>query len=507
MEILTFDRMVRAHAARRPDHTALNDTAVALSYAEFEDRARQVARSLIADGVQAGDRVAYLGKNTLAFFEFFLGAVKIGAVIVPINWRLAVPELSEVIESAQPQKLLVEDEFAAVAEAAAPHVPRLVCQGAADTYSAWRDRSLASDVEPVPDWNWPILQMYTSGTTGRAKGVVLTHRNLFALRAAQTTLPSWYDWSTEDVGLIAMPVAHVSGTLWAVFTLQHGATGIVARDFVPSAILETMAAYRISRVVLVPQAMQLLLRDPRAQHTDFSRLRYINYAGAPMSVPLLEECIARFGCGFVQLYGMTETTGPIVVLAPEDHEPHNANRLRSVGRPLEGVELKIVDSAGEVLPTGAIGEVVTRSPANMDGYFGMPEATAQTLDRDGWLRTGDAGYLDADGYLFLKDRVKDMIISGGENIYPAEVENALIGHPSVAEVAVIGVPDERWGEAVRAVVVPSPGASQDDADLMAWAAGRIARYKLPKSIEWVEALPRNHTGKVLRRILRDQRRS
>ena len=206
----------------------------------------------------------------------------------------------------------------------------------------------------------------------------------------------------------------------------------------------------------------------------------------------------------MQMYGMTETAGPIVILAPADHDSRNANRLQSVGRPLDGVELKIVDSAGEPLPTGAVGEVVTRSPANMDGYFGMPEATAQTLAHDGWLRTGDAGYLDADGYLFLKDRVKDMIISGGENIYPAEVENALIGHPSVAEVAVIGVPDERWGEAVRAVVVPNPGAPRDDADLMAWAAGRIARYKLPKSIEWVDALPRNHTGKVLRRILRDQ---
>jgi acyl-CoA synthetase (AMP-forming)/AMP-acid ligase II len=203
------------------------------------------------------------------------------------------------------------------------------------------------------------------------------------------------------------------------------------------------------------------------------------------------------------MYGMTETSGTIVALAPEDHDPANGARLRSVGKALPGVELKIIDAAGSELPVGSSGEIATRSASNMIGYFEMAQATAETIDASGWLRTGDVGYLDTDGYLFLQDRAKDLIISGGENIYPAEVENAIYGHPAVSEVTVVGVPDEKWGEAVKAVVVLAAGANPDEAGIIAWAAERIARYKLPKSVDFVSALPRNHTGKVLRRELRD----
>jgi acyl-CoA synthetase (AMP-forming)/AMP-acid ligase II len=345
--------------------------------------------------------------------------------------------------------------------------------------------------------------MYTSGTTGRAKGAILAHRNLFALRAQQSAVPAWFAWSSQDVSLIAMPVAHVSGTVWAIWTLQNGATGIVAREFDPHTVLDQVLQHRINKIMMVPTAMQIAVRHPRARAADFSFLQYIYYGGAPLPQALLAECIEVFGCGFVQMYGMTETAGTIVALAPEDHDPTRGARMRSVGRPLEGVELKIVDDAGAMLPAGSTGEIVARSSANMQGYFEMPEATAETIDSEGWLRTGDAGYLDEEGYLYLQDRVKDMIISGGENIYPAEVENAIFGHPAVAEVAVIGVPDEKWGESVKAVIVPVSGADRNDADVIAWAAARIARYKLPKSIEWVSSLPRNHTGKVLRRLLRE----
>jgi acyl-CoA synthetase (AMP-forming)/AMP-acid ligase II len=337
--------------------------------------------------------------------------------------------------------------------------------------------------------------------------VVLTHRNLFALRAQQRVLPEWFRWSAADVSLIAMPAAHVSGTGWAIWTLQHGATGIVAREFDPHAVIGQILQHRISKVLMVPTALQIAARHPDARGADFSFLKYIYYGGAPLPQSLLAECRAVFGCSFVQLYGMTETAGAIVVLAPEDHDAARGSRPCSVGRALEGVELKIIDAQGAPVAPGVSGEIVTRSSANMSGYFGMPEATAEALDPEGWLRTGDAGYLDSEGYLYLQDRVKDMIISGGENIYPAEVENALFGHPAVAEVAVIGVPHDKWGEAVKAVIVPTPGAQQDDADVIAWAAKRIARYKVPKSIEWVSSLPRNHTGKVLRRLLRDRYRS
>jgi long-chain acyl-CoA synthetase len=299
-----------------------------------------------------------------------------------------------------------------------------------------------------------------------------------------------------------MPVAHVSGTGWAIWTLQHGACGIIAREFDPHAVFEQIVEHRISKLMMVPTAMQIAVRHPLARSTDFSFLRYIYYGGAPLPAALLAECIEVFRCGFVQMYGMTETSGTITALAPEDHDPAKGARMRSVGRPLAGVEISIIDAGGREVGVGETGEIATRSAANMAGYFENPAATAEAVDAKGWLRTGDAGSVDADGFLYLHDRVKDMIISGGENIYPAEVENAIFGHPAVAEVAVIGVPDEKWGEAVKAVIVPVAGAQRDDAAVIAWAAERIARYKLPKAIEWVEALPRNHTGKVLRRELR-----
>jgi acyl-CoA synthetase (AMP-forming)/AMP-acid ligase II len=267
-------------------------------------------------------------------------------------------------------------------------------------------------------------------------------------------------------------------------------------------VFDQIVEHRISKLMMVPTAMQIAVRHPRARTTDFSFLQYIYYGGAPLPAALLAECVDVFRCGFVQMYGMTETSGTITALAPEDHDPAKGARMRSVGRPLAGVAIKIIDEAGAQVPVGTTGEIATRSVANMSGYFENPAATAETVDAQGWLRTGDAGSVDDEGFLYLHDRVKDMIISGGENIYPAEVENAIFGHPAVSEVAVIGVPDEKWGEVVKAVIVPVAGAPHDAASVIAWAAQRLARYKLPKSIDWVESLPRNHTGKVLRRELR-----
>jgi len=279
---------------------------------------------------------------------------------------------------------------------------------------------------------------------------------------------------------------------------RRGVRNYVSRD--------TVLANRVNKVMMVPTAMQIAVRHPLARTADFSFLRYLYYGGAPLAVELLAECSKVFGCGFVQMYGMTETSGTIVALAPEDHDPSKGERLRSVGKALPGVELKVIDADGHSLPPGATGEVAIRAQANMAGYFEMPAQTAETIDSQGWLRSGDAGYLDADGFLFLKDRVKDMIISGGENIYPAEVEHAIYGHPGVAEVAVIGVPDPKWGEAVKAFIVPVAGAAPSAQEIIEWAGKRIAKFKLPKTIELVSALPRNHTGKVLRRELRDPQR-
>jgi fatty-acyl-CoA synthase len=258
----------------------------------------------------------------------------------------------------------------------------------------------------------------------------------------------------------------------------------------------------VTRFFIVPAALQLLLQNPRCKTVDYSRLKYIIYGASPIPLDLLRECIQMFGAQFLQAYGMTETTGTVVMLPPEDHDPNGNERMRSAGKALPGVELKIVGDNGEILPMGAVGEVVTRSSNNMKGYWNLPEATAKTMTDDGWVYTGDAGYMDKDGYLFIHDRVKDMIISGGENVYPAEVESAIYGHPAVQEVAVIGVPDEKWGEAVKAVCVPKPGMTIDADDIIAWSRERIAGFKVPKSIDVIDVLPRNPSGKILRKDLR-----
>lgn len=506
MMALTLNPLLRAQVTARGTKAALIFEGDSRSYADLDRHAAKIAQGLIARGVVPGDRVAYLGKNTLAYFEFFLGAAKARAVTVPVNWRLAEPEVRYILENARPKLLLVEPQFEGIAANAAPHVERLVTGGAADTFAAWRDRQRGEPVDPEADPAEPLLQLYTSGTTGRPKGAVLTHGSLFSLRQDPAQLPGWYRWAADDVSLIAMPVAHISGTGWGIWTLQHGATGVILREFDPHTVFEQMVTRRINKVMMVPTAMQIAVRHPLAKTTDFSFFRYLFYGGAPLPVDLMRECAEVFGCGFVQMYGMTETAGTVTALAPEDHDPA-MDRLRSVGRPLPGVEIKIVGAGGETLEPETVGEIAIRTKANMAGYFELPEATADTIDAQGWLRSGDAGYLDREGYLFLKDRVKDMIISGGENIYPAEVENAIFGHPAVSEVAVIGVPDEKWGEAVKAFVVPRAGTSPLAAEIIEWAAQRIAKFKLPKSVEFVTALPRNHTGKVLRRELRGAARA
>ena len=249
--------------------------------------------------------------------------------------------------------------------------------------------------------------------------------------------------------------------------------------------------------------MQFIVRLPQARQVDFSRLKYMMYGASPIPLDLLRECMDVFKCGFVQMYGMTETTGTIVTLEPEDHTPEGSPRMRSAGKPLVGVEIAILDAEGNHLPPGKVGEIATRSQVNMVGYWNLPEATERTMTADGWLRTGDAGYLDVDGYVYVHDRVKDMIISGAENIYPAEVENAIFGHPAVAEVAVIGVPDDVWGESVKAVVALKDGQEATAEEIIAFARTRIAGFKSPRSVDFVPALPRNPSGKILKRELRE----
>jgi acyl-CoA synthetase (AMP-forming)/AMP-acid ligase II len=344
--------------------------------------------------------------------------------------------------------------------------------------------------------------MYTSGTTGHPKGVQLQHRCFFDLqRLPPNDDMEWNDWSDRDVSLVAMPSFHIGGVGYGVWGLRSGAMNIVVSEFDPGATLELIETRGISKMFLVPSAIRMVVQHPKAQHTDFSNIKYIMYGASPIPLDLLRQAVEVFKCGFVQLYGMTETTGAATYLPPQDHAMGGNDRMRSAGKPYPGVELKVVDEAGKPVPPRTVGEICIKSKANMLGYWNLPDATAKTLIA-GYVHTGDAGYLDEDGYVYVHDRVKDMIVSGGENIYPAEVESALFGHPAVADVAVIGVPDDRWGEAVKAVVVLKPGQKATPDELIGFARTRIAGFKLPKTVDFIPELPRNPSGKVLKRELR-----
>ena len=500
-ELLTVDAFIRHWAADRPNRPAMVGERC-IDFAELDASTRRVATALQAAGLKKGDRIAWLGKNAVLYFTLLFGAARIGVVMVPVGWRLAPPERHYIVHDTEARLLFAGDGFADDARAMAPDLPQLQRVLSADQAWAWIDTSAAAEFTPSGAED-AILQLYTSGTTGHPKGVELCNRNLFGLRrAAQQAKLPWAFWADDEVVMVAMPCAHIGGTGLGFMALAGGVCGCVMAEFTPDAVFDAIEQAGVTRFFAVPAALQMLVNHPRCAKTDFSRLQYIFYGAAPIPLELLRQCVKAFGCQFAQAYGMTETTGTVVMLPPEDHDPNGSPRMRAAGKPVPGVEVKIVGGDGQTVATGEVGEIVTRSSNNMLGYWKQPEATARTMTADGWVFTGDAGYLDADGYVYIHDRVKDMIISGGENVYPAEVESAIYGHPDVADVAVIGVPDATWGEAVKAICVPRPGHTVDAASVIAWARERIAGFKVPKTVDVIAELPRNPTGKILRRSLR-----
>jgi acyl-CoA synthetase (AMP-forming)/AMP-acid ligase II len=501
--------VVRSRARTRGHATVFEFEGRRTSFVELNINTNRVANALHALGVKPRERIAYLGKNSDFYFELLLGAIKAKVVMAPVNWRLAGPEIAFIVEDCKAAVLFVGPEFVEqvrAIQAQLPSVRHFITTegGAADwpDFAAWRDAQSGADPKIDISPRDIAIQLYTSGTTGKPKGAMLSHANFLNLTQSGYEKPDWNKWTEEDVSLVAMPIFHIGGSGWGVAGIYQGAKGVIAREFDPTKILDVFEQSGITKLFMVPAAMQFVVRQPRAREVDFSRLKYMLYGASPIPAALLKECIEVFKCGFVQMYGMTETTGTIVALAPEDHI-EGLERMRSAGKAMPGVELAILDGDGNKLPPGEVGEIATRSGSNMAGYWNLPEATASTLNTDGWLRTGDAGYLDKDGYLYIHDRIKDMIISGGENIYPAEVESAVCDHPDVAEAAVVGVPDDKWGEAVKAIVVMKPGKNATAADIIGFTRERIAGFKTPKSVDFITALPRNASGKILRRHLRD----
>lgn len=500
--------MIRAQASGRGERTALRCGSRKTSYRALHQRSNRVAHGLLADGVRSGQRILWFAKNNERYFEAFFGAAKANAVICPVNWRLSNPELDWIVADSGARIAFVGEEF----ESRIPDIPalhsgmtviRTVGHEAEGAYESWREGFEGTEPDIAVDPGSDALQLYTSGTTGRPKGAYFSHRALLVFRTmSPEAQPEWNRWTDEDVSLLITPQFHIAGTGHGLQTICAGATGFIMREFDPARVLELIEHERLSKVFVVPAMLEMLLREPRVREIDYRRVRSLVYGSSPIPLALLREAMAVFGCGFVQQYGMTEASGTVTVLPPEDHDPAGTPRMRSVGLPLQGVDIKIVDAQGVEQPVGEVGEVAIHTPTLMTGYWRRPEATAAVIDDRGYYRSGDAGHLDADGYLYIRDRLKDMIISGGENIYPAEVEGALSGHPAVREIAVIGVPDKKWGEAVKAMVVLERGQEISADDLVGWGRALIAGYKLPKSIEFIDALPRNASGKILRHELR-----
>lgn len=496
----TYGAALAHHAATRPDQPALRYGDAVTTYAEYDRHVTQIANGLAAKGLKVGDRVAYFGKNSDLAVELALGAARAGVVFIPIIWRLAPAEVDFIMADSGAAILFREDEFSAVGfDGPVVSMER--------EFAAWRDGQSDAPVAAQVGAQDPMLQLYTSGTTGLPKGVVLSHHNGTHLRPVMKAHNIyWYCADAGDSVILAMPYGHIAGVGAALGAVLGGQELLIHREFDPVQLIGDVERYKVKWLFLVPAAIRLLLVHPAAANADFSSVRGLTYGASPIPLDLLKQGVERLGCDFAQLYGLTETFGTVVSLPPDDHKPENVvgreRVMTSAGKALPGTEIAILDDNLQPLPPGQIGEVAIRSDSVMLGYWNRPEENAKAMIAGGWFRTGDAGNLDEEGYLYIQDRIKDMIITGGENVYPAEVESAVFGHPDIADVAIIGVPDDKWGEAVKAVVVRRPGSDLDEAAVIAHARGRIAGFKCPKSVDFIDALPRNPSGKILRRELR-----
>lgn len=502
--------MVRQASKTCPDRQAIvmPEHDLTLTYRELElsiDRALFLLRE---QGLQAGDRFAYLGKNHALFYVLLFAAIRGGFIMAPLNWRCVAAEVNYFLEDSGAVLLFRDPEFATVAdEAIAPLLssPKVLSTSRDEGERSEFVRQLEQLDNVVSEENTQkdsiCLLLYTSGTSGRPKGVLSSHLALSESRRAELVCETYPKWEGGTI-VSSMPHFHIAGIAWMHIGLIRQSTCVLTTDPSGANLTRLIRDYEAVATFAVPTVVRTILEEIKRSGQKLHSLKYIFYGSAPIGESLLRSCMEVLGCGFGQYYGMTEITGSATFLDPDSHSLERPELMQSVGRPLPGVALDIRDSDGRSLPPGTPGEIWIRTPTLMKEYLNKPEETEKAV-ADGWYRTGDGGYLTEEGYLFLTDRLKDIIVSGGENIYPAEVEEAVRQYPPVLDVAVVSRPDEHWGEAVMAVVEPRPGESIDIKGLVDFVRTKIAGYKCPKTVVVMEQLPRTASGKVQRGKARD----
>lgn len=492
---------IERHAGRAPERTAIRFADRDLTYADFAALIGRLAAALAAHGVKRDRAVAYLGYNSPEALALLFACARLGALFMPLNWRLTAVEHRQMLEDCPPTVLVVEPPFVAPTEPLRAHLSAATLVGFGEVpagWTAWDDFVAAGAAPLAPDDavgpRTPLLISYTSGSTGRPKGVVLT-QDALVWNAANSV--DMHDLLVDDRILNTLPLFHVGGlNNQTTPGLLSGCTVVLHPKFDPGATFDAIERERITLTVLVPAQLDMLIAHPRWASADLSSLRMITTGSTIVSARLIEQ-VGERGVPLVQVYGSTETCPIAVYLKARDAR----RKAGSAGRVAMHCRLRIVDGQGHDVPPGVTGEILVSGPNLMAGYWNAPEATAAVLI-DGWFHSGDMGHLDDEGYLYVDGRKKDLIISGGENIYPAEIENVLIESPDIAEVAIVGRPDERWGEIVVAVVVPQAGATLTAEQVVALLEGRIARFKHPKEVVFVDALPRTALGKVRKEDVR-----